>query len=326
MALVQFCGDESDLDDAELWAVIDSAAASHSVQKQQPRNKASYFSPHSHHKTNSKNACGPVVTELPPSPCTDICPYPRPIPISSSRTIPQRAQKNQKRFQVEEDSRFSPSGEVVQRPWTTPPPQKLARYENSNNITNDSRRHQQNNNNNNNYACIVKPPQLQQSSSSSLPPSSFKNHPIQELGCRDIIDLKANVPVPAPAPAPANNFWNSSSTIPSMATFKNYQNTAMSILEKTDYISMQGKPFIKKSGWRKIAFFFNISFEIKDKTIQLDQNSNVLRAEFVIRASMQGGRFSDSWGSCDRGEKRFSKPNHDIPSTAETRAKTRACQ
>eukprot|EP01018_Ginkgo_biloba_P033716 Gb_16466 [translate_table: standard] len=58
------------------------------------------------------------------------------------------------------------------------------------------------------------------------------------------------------------------------------------ILEKGDYILMQGKPFIKKSGWRKIAFFFNISFEIKDKTIQFDQNSNVLRAEFVIRASM----------------------------------------
>jgi hypothetical protein len=75
--------------------------------------------------------------------------------------------------------------------------------------------------------------------------------------------------------------------------FKQYQNTTMSILEKGDYIVLQGKPFIKKTGWHKIAFFFNISFEIKDGTIQLDEKSNVLRVEFVVRASMQGGRFLD---------------------------------
>lgn len=40
----------------------------------------------------------------------------------------------------------------------------------------------------------------------------------------------------------------------------------------------------------------------------------------------RGGRFSDGWGSCERREKRFLKPNHDIPSTAETRAKNKACQ
>ncbi|BBM99053.1 hypothetical protein MPTK1_1g18320 [Marchantia polymorpha subsp. ruderalis] len=111
-----------------------------------------------------------------------------------------------------------------------------------------------------------------------------------------------------------------------VSMFKECQDAAMKTLVPSDYMMMQGKPFIKKSGWRKIAFFFNISFEIKDKNIQFDSNSNVLRAEFVVRASMPTGRFTDSWGSCDRGEKRFSKPNHDIPSTAETRAKTRACQ
>lgn len=48
----------------------------------------------------------------------------------------------------------------------------------------------------------------------------------------------------------------------------------------------------------------------------------VLYFIFVSR----GGRFSDGWGSCERREKRFLKPNHDIPSTAETRAKNKACQ
>jgi hypothetical protein len=110
-------------------------------------------------------------------------------------------------------------------------------------------------------------------------------------------------------------------------------------------------------GWRKISCYFNISYEIRDKNIEFDGDRNVQRAEFVIRAHMQyvssllifhpidlyshnynlqlllifvcytrGGRFSDGWGSCDRREKRFQKPNHDVPSTEETRAKNKACQ
>lgn len=48
----------------------------------------------------------------------------------------------------------------------------------------------------------------------------------------------------------------------------------------------------------------------------------LLFSSFLTR----GGRFADAWGSCERREKRFLKPNHDIPSTAETRAKNKACQ
>lgn len=40
-------------------------------------------------------------------------------------------------------------------------------------------------------------------------------------------------------------------------------------------------------GWRKISFYFNVSYEIKDKTIEFDENRNVQRAEFVVRAYMQ---------------------------------------
>ncbi|KAJ9548076.1 hypothetical protein OSB04_020619 [Centaurea solstitialis] len=117
-----------------------------------------------------------------------------------------------------------------------------------------------------------------------------------------------------------------SGRFPTVALFKEYQNAAMAILEKGDYTLISGNPFIKKSGWRKISCFFNISYEIKDKTIEFDDNRNVQRAEFIVRAHMQGGRFSDGWGSSDRREKKFIKPNHDIPSTAETRAKNKACQ
>ncbi|KAJ4816783.1 Peptide transporter family protein [Rhynchospora pubera] len=113
---------------------------------------------------------------------------------------------------------------------------------------------------------------------------------------------------------------------PSVASFKHYQDMALEILDKSDYSMISGNPYIKKSGWRKMSFFFNISYEIRDKSIEFDDSRNVRRAEFVVRAHMQGGRFSDGWGSCEKSEKRFNKPNHDIPSTAETRAKNKACQ
>ncbi|KAG2272587.1 hypothetical protein Bca52824_067142 [Brassica carinata] len=121
-----------------------------------------------------------------------------------------------------------------------------------------------------------------------------------------------------------------SGSFPSASLFKEYQNTAMAvlrfILEKSDYTMISGKAYIKKSGWRKISFYFNVSYEIRDKNIEFDENRNVQRAEFIVRAIMHGGRFADGWGSCERREKKFLKPNHDIPSTAETRAKNRACQ
>ncbi|KAH9735869.1 peptide transporter family protein [Citrus sinensis] len=104
-----------------------------------------------------------------------------------------------------------------------------------------------------------------------------------------------------------------SGRFPTVSLFKECQNAAMAILEKSDYTMISGSPFIKKSGWRKISFYFNVSYEIKDKSIEFDENRNVQRAEFVVRAYMQGGRFSDGWGSCERREKRFLKPNHDIP-------------
>ncbi|CAN7107482.1 unnamed protein product [Brassica rapa subsp. narinosa] len=126
---------------------------------------------------------------------------------------------------------------------------------------------------------------------------------------------------------PVNEMRHSlSGSFPSATLFKEYQNTAMAILEKSDYTMISGKAYIKKSGWRKISFYFNVSYEIRDKNIEFDENRNVQRAEFIVRAIMQGGRFADGWGSCERREKKFLKPNHDIPSTAETRAKNRACQ
>ena len=65
---------------------------------------------------------------------------------------------------------------------------------------------------------------------------------------------------------------------------------------------------------------------LEQSHINWEYSHNVLLLVVFISLITRGGRFSDGWGSCDRREKRFLKPNHDIPSTAETRAKNKACQ
>ncbi|XP_075507881.1 uncharacterized protein LOC142544730 [Primulina tabacum] len=264
---IRYSVEDKDLDDAELWAVIDSAAAaSLSAITPKPRTKPLTPIPfpipspdhHRNHRHYLNHPDGEVVQNH------------RPHKISKSSSGPR----------VPELSKSSPAPLVmvkhVHRPPVTPPMSSVGSPEARNiSVTN--------------YSPGASPV------SSGFSEEKILRHSL------------------------AGQF-------PTVSLFKEYQNAAMAILEKSDYTMISGNPYIKKSGWRKISFYFNLSYEIKDKTIEFDENRNVQRAEFVVRAYMQGGRFSDGWGSCERREKRFMKPNHDIPSTAETRAKNKACQ
>ncbi|XP_022869550.1 uncharacterized protein LOC111388948 [Olea europaea var. sylvestris] len=269
-----FIIDDKDLDDAALWAVIDSAAAaslSSSTKStiSKPRNKP----------------LTPIPFPLPsPQPKNPRNHYQNPNGEAMQNHRPQKISRSSNSSCVSELSESSPSPlavvKHVHRMPTTPPP-----YSSNSPVTNHSI-------NNGSYG----------TNGSGCKAMSY--------GYGEGGEMRHSL----------------YGQFPTVNLFKEYQNAAMAILEKSDYIMISGNPFIKKSGWRKISFYFNLSYEIKDKTIEFDQNRNVQRAEFVVRAYMQGGRFSDGWGSCERREKRFLKPNHDIPSTAETRAKNKSCQ
>ncbi|KAL5549969.1 hypothetical protein UlMin_000145 [Ulmus minor] len=270
--------DDKDLDDAALWAVIDSAAASYCSSKSRKHHLAI--------KCSNFNSPPPISNPSPPLklPKTSRNPY-----FSDS------------------DSKVSTEGEVVQEPWTFRPPRKIARTCSSE--TSES-----------SPLAIVRNVQRRPTVPVYTSPESYLSPEIGRFPGSD------SSPGSYRSEEKESSVHSLSGKFPSVSLFKEYQNAAMAILEKSDYTMISGHPFIKKSGWRKISFYFNLSFEIKDKTIEFDENRNVQRAEFVVRAYMQGGRFSDGWGSCERREKKFLKPNHDIPSTAETRAKNKACQ
>ncbi|KAK2360732.1 hypothetical protein QL285_085969 [Trifolium repens] len=265
--------DDKDLDDAALWAMIDSASASHSSSKHKPL------------AINYHNRQSPSPSSKPP-------PSPPPPPPSKFSTD---------------------GGEVVQDPWPYGPPRKIARISGSS-------------------SCETSPLAMVRTvQRTPTPPAKVYSSP--EIGKMNEMKEISSYNEVSPRCFGRNDEENVngmrhslSGIFPTVSLFKEYQNAAMAILEKTDYTLISGTPYIKKTGWRKISCYFNISYEIRDKNIEFDGDRNVQRAEFVIRAHMQGGRFSDGWGSCDRREKRFQKPNHDVPSTAETRAKNKACQ
>ncbi|GMN58647.1 hypothetical protein TIFTF001_027736 [Ficus carica] len=299
--------DDHDLDDAALWAVIDSAAASFKSRKP----LAVRNNPNSFHS---------------PTP---------PLKLQ---------QKTSRNFSDCSNSKVSVEGEVVQETWVFRPPRKIARTACSSSFDFGD----------------VSPMAVARTNVQQRTPSlSVYSSPEKYLspGIEKFAGSECSPESHGRIHEKESSGHSLSGNFPSVSLFKEYQNAAMAahlimmkkqlgadkahyyplvtnkaigmflkILEKTDYTMISGHPFIKKSGWRKISFYFNLSYEIRDKTIEFDDNRNVQRAEFVVRAYMQGGRFSDGWGSCERREKKFLKPNHDIPSTAETRAKNKACQ
>jgi|UniRef100_A0A2N9IQA8 hypothetical protein len=89
--------DDKDLDDATLWAVIDSAVASHSASKS--RKPLAIKSP-------NFQSLSPISN---PSPPTKFHKYPR----TPNSTVT--------------DSRVSAQGEVLHEPWVYHPPRKVAR-------------------------------------------------------------------------------------------------------------------------------------------------------------------------------------------------------
>jgi len=104
-----------------------------------------------------------------------------------------------------------------------------------------------------------------------------------------------------------------------------FQRLKREVLDANDVVMIQGKQYIKRSGWEKIAMAFGISKEIV--SIKREQLGDVWIVEVVARARTPLGRVSEDVAVCDSTE--FQTGNlkgtlHNIESKAATRAKDRA--
>ena len=120
----------------------------------------------------------------------------------------------------------------------------------------------------------------------------------------------------------------------------NYQDLVEALLKKSDYQIIQGQAKKKKSAWRKLATAFNISDDIVEKEIIREEDHQIISAWFVVKATLPNGRSGMGIGDCSIFDKinkkdtempsnfelrkRFNNAEHDVLSTAHTRAKSRA--
>ena len=114
-----------------------------------------------------------------------------------------------------------------------------------------------------------------------------------------------------------------------VALMDDYQSLCQALLDNSDWQTIQGKRFPKRSAWRKLAVAYGVSFEIIDREITRNEEGELIAADFVVRATAPNGRYADGWGAASVAKKGpkgrgVGKLYHDIPATAETRAKNRA--
>lgn len=110
-----------------------------------------------------------------------------------------------------------------------------------------------------------------------------------------------------------------------VSAFRAYTELKNQLLSRDDYQSVSGKSFVKKSGWRKLACAFGVTVETVADDETFDDHGLIIRSKVRVRAIAPNGRSMDGVGVCHRNERKFSKPEHDIPATAFTRAVNRAC-
>lgn len=106
--------------------------------------------------------------------------------------------------------------------------------------------------------------------------------------------------------------------------FEAFQVIKRRLIKAEDIQRIGNGEFVKKSGWRKVAMAFGLDDEIVSQDFDYDEKGNITFASFQVKAIAPNGRYATGWGSCALSERNFSKPNHDIPATAHTRAKNRA--
>lgn len=113
-------------------------------------------------------------------------------------------------------------------------------------------------------------------------------------------------------------------------SFSQYQEMLPRLLDGDDYQAADGKRFVKKSGWRKIATAFDLDVILVADEVERDEDGNAVRAKVIARAIAPSGRTMDGDGYCAIDEKRFANPKartkveNDLRATATTRAKNRA--
>jgi len=108
-----------------------------------------------------------------------------------------------------------------------------------------------------------------------------------------------------------------------VAAWRDFQKLKHDLLDEDDSMMIGTKPFIKKSGWLKLATPFNLTDEILEESRE-DREDKSFVYRFKVRVTAPNGRSVVAVGSCGSAEQKYAHPEHDVRAKAHTRAKARA--
>lgn len=106
--------------------------------------------------------------------------------------------------------------------------------------------------------------------------------------------------------------------------FNKIQELKRSLIDrKTDVIQIAGKPYILKSGWRKLAFAFNLNDEIIREEKEATPDGETIWRMWV-KVTAPNGREVVAVAAASTAEREFAHEEHDPYAMCHTRAKNRA--
>lgn len=103
---------------------------------------------------------------------------------------------------------------------------------------------------------------------------------------------------------------------------RQFQRLKAGLLDSSDIVTIKNRPFIKRSGWRKMGLAFNLSDDIV-KEIR-DDFEGGFRWRMWVKVTAPNGRSVIGVGGCSSEERDFAHLEHDVYSICHTRAKNRA--
>lgn len=102
-------------------------------------------------------------------------------------------------------------------------------------------------------------------------------------------------------PQPQNSLIRPVANIDEVVEMYNqFEEIKSKLLDRSDLTEIQGKPHVNKSGWRKIATAFNVSVELVDSEIWVEDG--VVKAKAVARASASNGKTATAGAMCASNE------------------------
>jgi hypothetical protein len=83
--------------------------------------------------------------------------------------------------------------------------------------------------------------------------------------------------------------------VEAVSTMRAFQELKSKLLDENDVVQIEGKKYIKRSGWRKIALAFNISTEIVEVSREEKDGKYIVRVKARAKLYVKGfGEFKAS--------------------------------